>query len=183
MSRAILINANAEQSCQGGRIRVGQRQVGAFDPARGSGSNPGGRDQLRLCQSFDDAPVARVALLGINGHDLADRSLEDLHDPCQQINLRSRPASFPCMPRSRCRRRQDEKAKVEAAVDDAIEKGKITPGRRKHWVELLSCDPGIADVLASIPNETAVALSEIGHASAESDTQNLTPDQNPTCFY
>jgi hypothetical protein len=85
--------------------------------------------------------------------------------------------------RSRCRRRQDEKAKLEAAVDDAIEKGKITPGRCKHWVELLSCDPGIADVLASIPNETAVALSEIGHASAESDTQNLTPDQNPTWFY
>ncbi len=27
------------------------------------------------------------------------------------------------------------RAKVEAAVDDAVNKGKITPARRKHWVE------------------------------------------------
>ena len=74
-------------------------------------------------------------------------------------------------------------AKVEAAVDHAIGKGKITPGRRKHGVSLLSADPGMESVLGSIPNETAVPLSEIGHASAESDTQNLTPDQNPTWFY
>jgi hypothetical protein len=73
-------------------------------------------------------------------------------------------------------------AQQQATVDDAIDKGKITASRRKHWVELLSADHGMHDVLASIPNETAVPLSEIGHASAESDTQ-LTPDQNPTWFY
>jgi hypothetical protein len=73
-------------------------------------------------------------------------------------------------------------AKVEAAVDDAIDKGKITPGRRKHWVSLLANDAGMVDVLASIPNETAVPLSEIGHSAAESDTQ-LTPDGVPQWFY
>jgi hypothetical protein len=55
------------------------------------------------------------------------------------------------------------KAKVEAAVDDAVDKGKITAGRRKHWVQLLEADPGMADVLASTPPQTAVPLSEIGH--------------------
>ena len=73
-------------------------------------------------------------------------------------------------------------AGVEAKVDDAIDHGKIAASRRKHWVSLLSADPGMADVLASIPNETAVPLSEIGHASAESDTQ-LTPDGVPHWFY
>lgn len=63
------------------------------------------------------------------------------------------------------------KAKVEARVDDAIDKGKIAASRRKHWVELLSADPGMGEVLASIPDETAVPLSEIGHANAESDVQ------------
>jgi hypothetical protein len=73
-------------------------------------------------------------------------------------------------------------AKVEAAVDDAIDKGKITPGRKKHWASLISADEKMADVLAAIPNETAVPMSEIGHASAESDTQ-LTPDGVPGWFY
>lgn len=55
------------------------------------------------------------------------------------------------------------KAKIEGQVDDAIQHGKITVGRRKHWVDLIAADPGMADVLASVPNETAVPLSEIGH--------------------
>ncbi|WP_264034220.1 hypothetical protein [Mycobacterium interjectum] len=38
------------------------------------------------------------------------------------------------------------------------------------------------DVLASIPNETAIPMSEIGHSAAESDTQ-LTPDGVPQWFY
>lgn len=57
------------------------------------------------------------------------------------------------------------RAKVEASVDDAINKGKVTPGRRKHWLTLIEADPGMADVLASIPNETAVPLAEIGHGT------------------
>ncbi|KUH89799.1 phage protease [Mycobacterium sp. IS-1556] len=56
-------------------------------------------------------------------------------------------------------------AKVEAAVDDAINKGKITPGRRKHWVSLIQADPGMADVLAGVPNETAVPMTEVGHST------------------
>lgn len=54
-------------------------------------------------------------------------------------------------------------AKVEAAVDDAVNKGKITAARRKHWVTLIENDPDTANVLASIPNELAVPMSELGH--------------------
>lgn len=55
--------------------------------------------------------------------------------------------------------------RVEASVDDAISKGKITPARRKHWVSVIEADPGMADVLASYPDEMAVPLSQIGHAA------------------
>lgn len=60
------------------------------------------------------------------------------------------------------------KAKVEASVDQAISKGKITPGRRKHWVSVIEADPGMADVLASYPDEMAVPLTEVGHATDNS---------------
>jgi hypothetical protein len=56
-------------------------------------------------------------------------------------------------------------AKVAASVDDAIGKGKITPARREHWVNLIGADPGMADVLASVPAETAVPLTELGHST------------------
>ena len=56
-----------------------------------------------------------------------------------------------------------EAQRVEASVDDAIRKGKITPSRRKHWVDLIAADPGMADVLARTPDETATAMSAIGH--------------------
>jgi len=65
------------------------------------------------------------------------------------------------------------KAKVESAVDDAIRHGKITPGRRKHWVDLITADAGMADVLASVPNETAVPMSEAGHATETSDIDQM----------
>ncbi|WP_163751241.1 hypothetical protein [Mycolicibacterium helvum] len=55
--------------------------------------------------------------------------------------------------------------RIEAAVDDAISKGKVMASRRKHWVTLIEADPGMAEVLAATPNETAVPLSEIGHAA------------------
>jgi len=57
------------------------------------------------------------------------------------------------------------RAKVEAAVDDAVSKGKITPARKRHWISLLENDLGMADVLAAVPNETAVPMSEVGHAA------------------
>lgn len=57
------------------------------------------------------------------------------------------------------------KAKIEATVEDAVNKGKITAGRRKHWVSLIQADPDMADVLAAVPDETAVPLSAMGHAA------------------
>lgn len=62
-----------------------------------------------------------------------------------------------------------ERQKVEDTVDAAINKGKITAGRRKHWVDLITADPGMADVLASVPDETAIALTEIGHGVGGDD--------------
>lgn len=56
-----------------------------------------------------------------------------------------------------------QRQKVEDLVSDAIGNGKITASRRKHWVDLIAADPGMADVLASVPNETAVPMTEIGH--------------------
>jgi hypothetical protein len=56
-------------------------------------------------------------------------------------------------------------AKIEAAVDAAIDKGKITPARRKHWISLIAADGGMADVLAATPDECAVPLKELGHAT------------------
>jgi hypothetical protein len=61
------------------------------------------------------------------------------------------------------------KQRIEASVDDAISKGKITPGRRKHWVSLIEADPGMEQVLTSVPDECAVALSEIGHSADNAD--------------
>jgi hypothetical protein len=59
--------------------------------------------------------------------------------------------------------------RVEAAVDDAISKGKVMASRRKHWVSLIEADPGMADVLAATPNETAVPMSEVGHSADNAD--------------
>lgn len=66
------------------------------------------------------------------------------------------------------------KAEVEAAVDDAVRQGKITRARRQHWVTLCAADPAMKQVLASIPRETAVPMSEIGH-SVDTDNEDSTP--------
>lgn len=70
-----------------------------------------------------------------------------------------------------------ERQAVEDAVDRAIAAGKITPGRRQHWVSLISADPGMADVLASVPDETAAPITEKGHGVDSEDRQNQPPDQ------
>lgn len=59
--------------------------------------------------------------------------------------------------------------KVEDTVNAAVGKGKITPARRKHWVSLITADPDMADVLASVPDETAVPLTEVGHGLGADD--------------
>jgi hypothetical protein len=60
-------------------------------------------------------------------------------------------------------------AKVEAAVEDAINTGRITPGRKKHWLTLCTNDEAMLEHLTSIAPGTAVALSEIGHAADNTD--------------
>lgn len=54
--------------------------------------------------------------------------------------------------------------KIEAAVDDAVSKGKITAARKGHWVTLATHDEKMLEVLAAVPNETAVPMTELGHS-------------------
>jgi hypothetical protein len=61
------------------------------------------------------------------------------------------------------------KAKVEAAVEDAINTGRITPSSKQHWLTLCTNDDAMLERLASIAPGTAVALSEIGHAADNTD--------------
>lgn len=68
------------------------------------------------------------------------------------------------------------KQRIETSVDDAIAKGKITPGRKQHWVTLIEADPEMAKVLASVPNETAVPLTQIGHSTEGGDDLTETPE-------
>lgn len=56
-----------------------------------------------------------------------------------------------------------ERQKVLDVVDNAARKGKITPARREHWVNLITADPAMADVLNAVPDETAIPLKEVGH--------------------
>ena len=50
-------------------------------------------------------------------------------------------------------------------VDAAIAQGKIAPPRRPHFIALIAADEkGTTELLAGIPPETAVPLTEIGHA-------------------
>ncbi|CPR90134.1 Mu-like prophage I protein [Mycobacteroides abscessus] len=77
--------------------------------------------------------------------------------------------------------RQTQVAEAHAkVVDAAVAKGKITPPRRDHFLALMKADPeGTTALLDSIPAETAVPLTEVGHgteaqasASAEDEIRN-----------
>ncbi|WP_194786683.1 hypothetical protein [Mycobacteroides abscessus] len=50
-----------------------------------------------------------------------------------------------------------------------------TAPRRKHWVTLIEADSAMADVLAAIPNETAVPMTEIGHSADDIATADKPP--------
>ena len=76
-----------------------------------------------------------------------------------------------------------KQADIKAKVDTAIDRGAIAASREKHWISLLDADPGMADVLAKIPDQTAVPLSELGHASAENGAGDGIPDGVPAWFY
>ncbi|MCA4748573.1 ATP-dependent Clp protease proteolytic subunit [Mycobacteroides abscessus] len=77
--------------------------------------------------------------------------------------------------------RQTQVAEAHAkVVDSAVAKGKITAPRRDHFLALMQADPeGTTALLDSIPAETAVPLTEVGHgteaqasASAEDEIRN-----------
>lgn len=56
-------------------------------------------------------------------------------------------------------------------VDGAIDKGKITPARRDHFMALMKADPvGTTTLLNETLAEAAIPLTELGHAAAKSDT-------------
>jgi hypothetical protein len=69
--------------------------------------------------------------------------------------------------------------KIEAAVDDAIAKGKITGPRKRHWIMLCANDEGMLEVLAAVPNETAVPMTEVGHSTEPADRDA----EKPAWFY
>ena len=71
--------------------------------------------------------------------------------------------------------------KIEDTVNAAVSKGKITPGRQKHWVDLITADPAMADILASVPNETAVPLTQIGHGV--DNQEGINPGSRADWFY
>lgn len=58
--------------------------------------------------------------------------------------------------------RQDRETKVDAA----IRAGKIPPSRKDHWCSAIEHDSGMADVLASLP-DNMVPVAEIGHNGDE----------------
>ncbi|ORW02479.1 phage protease [Mycobacterium kyorinense] len=70
--------------------------------------------------------------------------------------------------------------KIEAAVDEALRLGKIAPSRRQHWVTLCTHDEGMIEVLAAVPNETAVPMTELGHSTEPADRD---ADKQPAWFY
>jgi hypothetical protein len=60
-----------------------------------------------------------------------------------------------------------EQQRISDVVSDAIKAGNIGPARSKHWVSLIQADPGMADVLASVPDNTVPGGHHFGgHAPA-----------------
>lgn len=62
-----------------------------------------------------------------------------------------------------------ERERIVNAVNSAVAKGKITPARKEHWVNLITADPAMAEYLNNIADETAVPLTEIGHGVGNED--------------
>ncbi|QNI06497.1 hypothetical protein GAN17_09450 [Mycobacterium kubicae] len=68
-----------------------------------------------------------------------------------------------------------KRKQVEDTVKAAVQSGKITPARSKHWITLIEADPGMAEVLASVPDNT-FPVKEIGHGLSNEDP-TPPPDQ------
>lgn len=71
-----------------------------------------------------------------------------------------------------------ERQRIEDAVNTAMQKGKITPARREHWVNLIAADPEMAEVLANVPDNTAVPMNEIGHSVSNEGRPQQDDDWN-----
>jgi hypothetical protein len=68
--------------------------------------------------------------------------------------------------------------RIEETVTNAVQKGKITPARKDHWINLLTADPGMGEMLNNLPDEMAVPFNEIGHSvSNEDGSPNIPADQ------
>lgn len=57
-------------------------------------------------------------------------------------------------------------------VSAAVQRGAITPADKPHWLAVLEVDPSKADVLASLPNEFAVNLTEKGYGVNDDDNHD-----------
>lgn len=74
---------------------------------------------------------------------------------------------------ARDRQQGEDDARV---VDSAIGKGKITPARREHFLAMMSADrDGTTTLLEKTLQESAVPLTELGHATEPVDS----PTDNP----
>lgn len=63
----------------------------------------------------------------------------------------------------------------DSVVNEAVRLGKIAPAQKANFVALLEKDPaGTEKFLAELPNETAVPMSELGHATAPQDVTDAT---------
>lgn len=99
---SVFLDADAQALCEIGCVGVGQGGVRAFDAAQRAGGDLGGGSKLGLGQAFDDTPVPGIALVDGYGDDLLDRSFQDAHDTCQQVDLGG---SLPALPVEDCRLR------------------------------------------------------------------------------
>ncbi|OPX11995.1 hypothetical protein [Mycobacterium sp. AT1] len=113
-------------------------------------------DLAAQAEAFDPAkPSAVAAAARRSGMDLVDH---DLHEALKRDAAAGRQAVAAAA-----------RQKVEASVDAAIDRGALAPARRGAWIELISADNAMADVLAKVPDHAVVPLSEIGHAATPSD--------------
>lgn len=122
-----------------------------------------------------DNPAESGAETAVDGKELAAAAAKAglvLMDPARVSKLESDAAAGALA-------RQTQVAEAQArVVDAALAKGKITPPRRDHFLTLMKADPeGTTALLNSIPAETAVPLTEVGHgtepqATAEQDVLN-----------
>ncbi|MDO3312388.1 Mu-like prophage I protein [Mycobacteroides abscessus subsp. abscessus] len=124
-----------------------------------------------------DNPAEAGADTAVDGKELVAAAAKAglvLMDPARVSKLESDAAAGAV---ARATQIAEAHAKV---VDAAVAKGKITPPRRDHFLTLMKADPeGTTALLDSIPAETAVPLTEIGHgteaqasASAEDEIRN-----------